>query len=174
MTDNKHSPLPWKIGRGKVTGQICVQSDDAWICSQFHNQDDEMSKDEANANAQFIVTACNSHYENLETIEVLKSALENITRDYEGFDDTQLERRVNTSGHFMSVVMARNALAKVMSEFKDSATKTTVRKVWRNEYHDGRWFDFVDKHLAVLDGGTSALRIAVPITITEKEGHDHG
>jgi hypothetical protein len=49
--------------------------------------------------------------------------------------------------------------------------KTTVREVWRNEYHDGRWFDFVDKHLAVLDSGTSALRIAVPITITETEGH---
>lgn len=69
-----------------------------------------------------------------------------------------------------------------MSEFKDSAQKTTVRKVWRNEFKGGHYHNFdniVDaQYSAHMNFGEGEyLRVAVPftisetITITETEGH---
>ena len=62
----KHTPLPWK--KEIFNGELIVQDDDTneyyvYICdcsSEF------MSQEEEEANAEFIVRACNSHYELLE------------------------------------------------------------------------------------------------------------
>lgn len=60
-----HTPGPWYIEDGRIYGQEA--RDDYLICdlapgNQGINETDE-------ANAEFIVRACNSHYELLETLE---------------------------------------------------------------------------------------------------------
>ncbi len=76
--EQKHTELPWNfyegaeyylINSGNIT-RICV----ADIKREFAN---------AEANAQFIVKACNSHYELLEALKKAKSILGIWENDYE-------------------------------------------------------------------------------------------
>lgn len=70
-TDLKHTPGPWMV-TDAPSGQICVTTEDedgSWICGQIHNQEGEMSREEAVANA-FLIAASPELLEALIEAEV--------------------------------------------------------------------------------------------------------
>ena len=64
-----HTPLPWTIGRGRrwiTSGEVDI--------ARIHDVS-KIGEDEAVANAEFIVRACNSHYDLLDALETLLNML---------------------------------------------------------------------------------------------------
>ena len=79
---SKHTELPWKLCKdGKNI--YCEEKD---ICITNCNHPDF---EEAKANYEFIVTACNSHYELLETCKEVLRALTSPSRQI--LDSTRKE-----------------------------------------------------------------------------------
>jgi len=89
----KHTPLPWKMDSSSIPNEVSIISqwskendvkDSATfgdyrgsiICSMNFN-DGVPTKKQAEANAQFIVTACNSYYELLEACKTFMREWEN-------------------------------------------------------------------------------------------------
>lgn len=68
----KHTPLPWNYHNSNNDDYLDIDSAGTRITSIF-NVDKE-----AKANAEFIVTACNSHYELLEALKKAESSLESL------------------------------------------------------------------------------------------------
>lgn len=70
MKKSKHTKLPWKVYYAKNNGQIVLgigEEDGQAITNHsgaFWREDDE-----AKANSEFVVHACNNHYEMLEALE---------------------------------------------------------------------------------------------------------
>jgi len=88
MTDTSaHTPGPWVIDKyGSVThGRECVSANGfSMVMSPGDGQN------EAKANAAFIVRACNSHY---QLVESLREAIEELwDRDHSSTDRIQFER----------------------------------------------------------------------------------
>lgn len=66
----KHTPLPWKVYYAKNNGQIILGTGEENGCAiQNHSGAFWRDDEEAKANAEFVVRACNSHYELLEALE---------------------------------------------------------------------------------------------------------
>jgi hypothetical protein len=63
-----HTPLPWS------THQSHVYAPDGAILAQVHNPGSKCTDYPLVANAEFIVRACNSHYELIEALEPLVGA----------------------------------------------------------------------------------------------------
>lgn len=88
---SKHTPLPWKVYYAKNNGQVILGTGEENGCAiQNHSGAFWRDDDEAKANAEFVVRACNSHYELLEALECLldkadkewgKSLVWRVTRD---------------------------------------------------------------------------------------------
>jgi len=70
MADLQHTPGPWSIGKRRW-----ITSGDLDI-ARIHSVS-KIGEAEAVANAEFIVRACNSHYDLLETLDILRLDLEN-------------------------------------------------------------------------------------------------
>lgn len=108
---SEHTPTPWylettsaglwigieKAAGGKV-GDIIVSLDVGEEYNPWHNE-------LAAANAAFIVKAVNLHDE-------LVAAVRSFLADYDGFDDFQLDRRVDEP-MFRKIKAARFILAKI-------------------------------------------------------------
>lgn len=60
MSDIKHSPLPWQVREKQI---LALNGDDL-----FHIETADIFKQE---DADFIVRACNSHYELIEALEMI-------------------------------------------------------------------------------------------------------
>jgi len=73
----KHSPLPWKISEEPTdsTDFAIVDKDNKWVWFD-------------RPNAEFIIRACNMHY---ELMEALEKAKEYIEKDIKPFDQTEAE-----------------------------------------------------------------------------------
>jgi len=93
QTEVKHTPEPWEIN-DYINKSICVKF---WINAKNCNDTiieiksyDNIKK--AKANANFIIKACNSHY---ELLEACKSALNYINGD--GYKNTipKLQQAIN-------------------------------------------------------------------------------
>ena len=70
MADLQHTPTPWSIGRRRwiTGGNVDI--------ARIHSVS-KIGEAEAVANAEFIVRACNSYYDLLETLDILRLDLEN-------------------------------------------------------------------------------------------------
>lgn len=98
MSENKkHTPLPWTVGAlNPMTGQIRISY--KYYNSEFTSTGGigsqpiaDIINKEVRANAEFIVCACNSHYQLLGTLKQVDeffTALGKYTRDYPGSDWT--------------------------------------------------------------------------------------
>ena len=77
----KHTPLPWKL----ITDP---NEWAAWDCVEVapcrYILTEGRSLEEAQANAEFIVKACNAHYDLVEACEDALEALQNDVGEYEG------------------------------------------------------------------------------------------
>jgi hypothetical protein len=70
MKQLKHTPLPWKVYYAKNNGQLVLGTgEENGQAIQNHNGSFWRDEKEAKANAEFVVKACNSHYELLEALE---------------------------------------------------------------------------------------------------------
>ena len=86
MSESKpviHSPLPWKI-RGSDPKQVrnytnIEDSEGNFMCNLFRRW---IWKDISRADAEFIVRACNSHYELVEALEEILEWRDLITQNY--------------------------------------------------------------------------------------------
>ncbi len=73
---NEHTPLPWKVYYAKNNGQVILGTGEENGCAvQAHNGSFWRNDEEAKANAEFVVHACNCHYELLEALEMCQQAL---------------------------------------------------------------------------------------------------
>ena len=85
MADTQHTPVPWSIGglssnpgEGHVIESDSADRTIAWTANSYcTSNDEEYISQEDEANAEFIVRACNSHYDLLETLDILRLDLEN-------------------------------------------------------------------------------------------------
>ena len=69
---NKHTPLPWKVYYAKNNGQVILGTGEENGCAvQAHNGSFWRDDEEAKNNAEFVIHACNNHYELLEALENL-------------------------------------------------------------------------------------------------------
>lgn len=66
----KHTPLPWKAENGESRGAWIMGSDECWAALVCGDNDST-----AIANKDFIVRACNSHYELLKVCKVVLATL---------------------------------------------------------------------------------------------------
>jgi len=79
MTKTKHTPLPWKVYYAKNNGQLILGTgEESGQAIQSHNGAFWRDEAEAKANAEFVVKACNSHYELLEALESVKEYVHNF------------------------------------------------------------------------------------------------
>lgn len=78
MQETKHTPLPYQYqrisGRDCITTAIDSRNPVNWIVAET-DKHNGIPTAEAEANAQFIVRACNSHYELLGTLELIKEGI---------------------------------------------------------------------------------------------------
>jgi hypothetical protein len=76
MNESKHTPGPWSVCNaiGKKSEVGIVADAAPCIIAVMGNQGRGAWPQEARANAEFIVRACNSHYELLEALRELVSA----------------------------------------------------------------------------------------------------
>lgn len=69
---NDHTPLPWKVYYAKNNGQLILGTGELNGCAiQAHNGTFWRDHDEARNNAEFVVHACNNHYEMLDELKRL-------------------------------------------------------------------------------------------------------
>lgn len=69
-----HTPLPWKVYYAKNNGQVVLGTGEENGCAiQNHNGAFWRDDEEAKANCEFVVKACNSHYELLEALNCAKA-----------------------------------------------------------------------------------------------------
>ncbi len=68
MTD-KHTPLPWRATRNKSIMRSMPPKETRQVHNIATLRRFDKTAEEANGNAEFIVKACNSHYELVETLE---------------------------------------------------------------------------------------------------------
>lgn len=71
MTQDKHSPLPWKTTNGYYGPIIDCPDGQERVCTV----DGARSPDEKEANAAFIVRACNNHYQLVEALKYARRFL---------------------------------------------------------------------------------------------------
>lgn len=75
-THQKHTPLPWKVYYAKNNGQLVLGTgEENGQAIQNHNGSFWRDDAEAKANCEFVVKACNAHYELLEALELADAAL---------------------------------------------------------------------------------------------------
>lgn len=83
--ERKHTPLPWAIISPKEHEPVIAQleSDDErscdgvrQVCEVAQGRYELLDYDEIKANAEFIVRACNSHYELVETLKIAEGAID--------------------------------------------------------------------------------------------------
>lgn len=70
-TEKKHTALPLKVG---LHGVVC--KDDKYSTPMANCNLQSILMEEAEANASFIVKACNSHYELVEALRECKALIE--------------------------------------------------------------------------------------------------
>ena len=121
MTENKHTPGPWMCEEeGELEGvSYAIRTDKPypfnteWIADTFLlGRDSSIGKH----NAEFIVRACNSHYEMLEALEAI---LKEYETDFESMNDMAESEYSSKRFEFESVesvVKARQAIAKAKGD----------------------------------------------------------
>lgn len=102
MTEVKHTPRPWKLGKndGNIVQHI-YDADGTWIA--YTRSPDAMPCEVTTANADFIVRACNSHYELVEALALAADRLELSAKRLGGSYEKETE---------MYVLEARASVAK--------------------------------------------------------------
>ena len=70
MTESKHTPIPWKVNTFAGRPNSEVFSNDTLICD-CRATNVEMTSEEIEANAEFIVRAVNSHQALLDALKCL-------------------------------------------------------------------------------------------------------
>ena len=108
MTKAQHTPGPWEIGLDDepmdgVKG-IEINGDDgkitiAYVMAQEITHYTPIDR----ANARFIVTACNSHYELLEELERAAQLMENYARQFES-DRLANQQMLEHAQHFRAAI----------------------------------------------------------------------
>jgi hypothetical protein len=91
MADTQHTPTPWSIGglssnpgEGHVIESDSADRTIAWTANSYCTaNDEEYISQEDEANAEFIVRACNSH-------DALLRAIQEVLYSYEDDSDTDL------------------------------------------------------------------------------------
>lgn len=83
MSDGEYTPTPWMVSRNTDKGLVWVDSFDAPSCGVadlYHRHgigvEDFVAKDNAEANAAFIVKACNAHDELVEVVRAQHQAID--------------------------------------------------------------------------------------------------
>ena len=113
--NTKHTPTPWLVGR-KVSNQVYARHG-MDIIAQCDTMNEE-SRATENANAAFIVRACNAYDQNQQTIADLVEALEKI--DLLGNGIEIVEARDDSLTAYATLMrcgkLARAALAKAKGE----------------------------------------------------------
>ena len=66
----KHTPLPWELSDHDANGQRIVRGEHIEICTCWHHCVGSIEK-EMEANAAFIVQACNSHDDIVAALEAM-------------------------------------------------------------------------------------------------------
>lgn len=61
---SEHTPLPWRLETHFPSGMHCVVTEKGDVCACGY-------KDKDKANAGFIVRACNSHYDLMDTLKAM-------------------------------------------------------------------------------------------------------
>lgn len=84
MANTQHTPTPWSIAgvslnphEGHVIESDSADKTIAWTANSLDNNGEEYISQEDIANAEFIIRACNSYYDLLETLDILRLDLEN-------------------------------------------------------------------------------------------------
>ncbi len=77
-----HTKLPWKLGQFNKLN-IWSESEPKLISEGFAYTAPASTEVEALANAQFIVTACNTHH---DLLEALKDVVDYHSTDYQEYD----------------------------------------------------------------------------------------
>ena len=77
MTTDKITSLPWKALGWGSTKQIFINSVNGVVCRIVNTVSGKPITGEDNANANFIVTACNSHTALLDALKGLESKVSN-------------------------------------------------------------------------------------------------
>ena len=80
----KHTPLPWRVETKAITHP---DIGDVAVVYMINNADESVYEQEANA--KFIVRACNSHY---ELLEACKEAYELVKNECEAHDKGDISR----------------------------------------------------------------------------------
>ena len=90
MSD-KHTPTPWNVIIDDKL--IYIDSDLDNICDLYHFgfASIPVTKDNAEANAQFIVKACNAHDKLVEALEDMVKVFEYCSADYDDSDKVFLK-----------------------------------------------------------------------------------
>lgn len=77
-----HTPLPWKAENGAGRGAWIMGADEGWSALVCGNNDET-----AIANKDFIVRACNSHYDILDCLKEARKHLDNADIDLAYIDE---------------------------------------------------------------------------------------
>ena len=90
MSDTKHSPLPWKVGDGAVSGWVAITdaNNDQIVDVNYSDGMDEPTFFPEQANAELIVRSVNSHD---ALVEALKDLIRQLPND-ERLADFNLDR----------------------------------------------------------------------------------
>jgi hypothetical protein len=84
----KHTPLPWIVANGPQVwrnGHNTVESPRICTAQNAAKPVNQLPPEELQANAEFIVRACNSHYELLACVKRLAEFIENGEQPNNGF-----------------------------------------------------------------------------------------
>lgn len=75
MSETKHTPAPWNLGKVKKSHALFIEAPSRDICQMVGPVDKRRE-----ANAEFIVRACNAHEELVNICEDMANALEEVHR----------------------------------------------------------------------------------------------
>ena len=112
MADTQHTPTPWSIGglssnpgEGHVIESDSADRTIAWTANSYcASNDEEYISQEDEANADFIIQACNSHDALVEVLETLMALEDGEPGSY---DDPDTQERADEIWKY-----ARNAIDK--------------------------------------------------------------
>lgn len=81
----KHAPIPWEIQKTKYEGEFIINATE---------QIKSVASVGTQANAEFIVRACNSHYDLLEVCKEVRKHLSGVLTDEQAKTRRQLEQAI--------------------------------------------------------------------------------
>lgn len=124
--ETKHTPLPWaaNIKDSGLYDKTDISHDSGFIC-RFDSSDEgyigEFDDATIKANAEFIVRACNSHYDLLEALDEIVQWHKSLTEYQEpllkrSFEEACSNWDVATNVKVLDMTKAINAIAKARGQ----------------------------------------------------------